>query len=258
MVYAGEAPTPYPDVNEALNTLQKDAQAVLGKYFVGLYLYGSLAGGDFTPGRSDIDFLVVTSRDLPRRVIEVLEAMHNRIWASATGWVSKLEGAYIPLSALWEYDAAGPECPMVNEKRFLVARPGIDWVINRHVLYTGGVVLSGPPLQRMIRHVEPEELREAVLSLLGNNWRSFMGNADNFAGTGYQSYAVLTMCRGLYTLEHGTVASKGASVEWATAALDSEWADLIRRAFAWRYGLPSGDVARTQAFMRYALERAGV
>jgi predicted nucleotidyltransferase len=54
-------PTPYPDVNEVLLTLLDNVRAILGDYFTGMYLYGSLASGDFDPRRSDIDFLVVTS-----------------------------------------------------------------------------------------------------------------------------------------------------------------------------------------------------
>ncbi len=45
-------PTPYPDVNAVLHRLLAEVQAVLGERFVGLYLYGSLAGGDFDPDTS--------------------------------------------------------------------------------------------------------------------------------------------------------------------------------------------------------------
>ena len=58
-------PTPYPDVNAVLHALLSDAQTILGNHLVGLYLYGSLASGDFDPGRSDIDFVVVVVADAP-------------------------------------------------------------------------------------------------------------------------------------------------------------------------------------------------
>jgi predicted nucleotidyltransferase len=57
--------TPNPSVNAILEVLLSGVKEVLGTRFSGLYLYGSLAGGDFDPERSDIDFLVVTDGELP-------------------------------------------------------------------------------------------------------------------------------------------------------------------------------------------------
>ena len=48
-------PTSYPDINAVLDLLVLSVQTILGDCFVGLYLYGSLASGDFDLQRSDID-----------------------------------------------------------------------------------------------------------------------------------------------------------------------------------------------------------
>ena len=58
-------PTPHPGVNLALRELTARIQAILGGRFSGLYLYGSLALGDFDPCSSDIDLIVVTGPELP-------------------------------------------------------------------------------------------------------------------------------------------------------------------------------------------------
>jgi len=57
------SPTPYPDVNEILNSLLFNVQEMLGKQFVGMYLFGSLANGDFDD-HSDIDVLIVTDGEI--------------------------------------------------------------------------------------------------------------------------------------------------------------------------------------------------
>jgi len=75
--------TPYLDVNAVLHLLLASAQSVLGDHFVGLYLYGSLASGDFNPQTSDIDFLVVTDAHLSDELVRALEALHVRLWNSA-------------------------------------------------------------------------------------------------------------------------------------------------------------------------------
>ena len=250
--------TPYDDINLFLKVLLDNVRAVLSNYFIGMYLYGSLAIGGFDANRSDIDFLVVTSEKLPKSLISDLKTMHTRIYESGLEWATKLEGAYIPIDAVRAYSPTGPACPLVNKKEFLVDCPESNWVINRHVLYTSGVVITGPPLQTIIDPVRPEQLREAVLTLLHNNWTPWIHNADFFNGAGYQPFVVLTMCRALYTLEHGTVAPKLRSAEWVIANSDRKWTKLIKQAVAWHYGDPPGDIGQTQEFIRYILQEAGL
>ncbi len=141
-------PTPYPDVNVVLDALLASAQDLLGDYFVGLYLYGSLASGDFDLLRSDVDFVVVTTDYLPEDLISALEEMHARLWASGLKWAAKLEGTYIPQNALRRYDPDAAPCPCVNEGRFYLARHESDWVIQRHILREQGVAWPGRPYGR--------------------------------------------------------------------------------------------------------------
>jgi predicted nucleotidyltransferase len=250
-------PTPYPDVNQILLDLLDNARAILGDYFTGMYLYGSLAGGDFDPGRSDIDFLVVTSKELPLIKVSDLEAMHKSIFENGLKWAQHLEGSYIPVDTVRKYSPTGPAWPMVNKKKFLVAHEDASWVINNYILYTSGVVIDGPPLKSVIDAVQPEELKEAVLTVL-HAWAPWQNNASLFHSDEYQSFVVLTMCRALYTLKHGTVVSKPRSAEWAIANLDKKWTGLIKQAATWRNGDPPGDIGQTQEFMRYILKEAGL
>ncbi len=251
-------PTPYAEVNLTLQTLLDKVRAVLDDYFIGLYLYGSLAGGDFETGRSDIDFLVVTSRELTDNLISELKNMHAQLYEKGPEWAKKMSGAYIPVDGMRKYCPLGPACPMVNKNEFLVACPDPDWVIHRHILYTGGVVITGPPLQSMIDPVRPEELREAVKALLRNNWMPWLTQANLFVSEEYQPYVVLTMCRALYTLEHGDVATKRISAEWAIKHSGKKWTKLIGQAIEWRHGDPAGDIRKTQEFMRHVFNKAGV
>jgi predicted nucleotidyltransferase len=89
-------PTPYQDVNAALNLVLSNMRTILGDQLIGLYLGGSLALGDFSPHRSDIDFVAVTVDELPSETIVALEEMHTRLWTTGTKWVMKLDGSYVP------------------------------------------------------------------------------------------------------------------------------------------------------------------
>jgi hypothetical protein len=247
-------PTPYPDVNVGLDALLASVQGILGDYFVGLYLYGSLASGDFDPLRSDIDFVVVTTQQLPAEVIVALEEMHRRLWASGLKWAAKLEGTYIPRNALRRYDPDAALCPCVNEGRFYLARHGSDWVMQRSILRESGVVVAGPLLQPMIDPVSPGEIRAGVSGVLRGWWTSLLNDPAWLRAGEYQAYAVLTMCRAWYTLQHGAIASKPVSARWARAALDQPWAALIEWAINWQHADQSDRLSETLDFIRYTVE----
>jgi hypothetical protein len=247
-------PTPFPYVNSVLELLLANLRDTLGDYFVGLYLQGSLAGGDFDPGHSDIDFLVVTTEELPEKMLPALEAMHRRIWDSGLEWAKKLEGSYIPKDSLYRYNPEDPPRPGVFEEQFLTFCHEIHWVINRYILRESGVVVSGPPIRPMIAPVKPDEIRRAVKTGLRDAWTPRLNEREWLKPPGHQPYIVLTCCRALYTLEHGEISSKPVSARWALQALDSKWRNLIENALAWHYGLPSGDIEMTLRMMKYTLD----
>ena len=69
----------------------------------------------------------------------------------------------------------------------------------------------------------------------------------------YQAYAILTMCRALYTLETGAVASKPVAARWAQAALGTRRAVLIERALAWRPGMQLDVLDQVLDLIRHTL-----
>jgi hypothetical protein len=52
---------------------------------------------------------------------------------------------------------------------------------------------------------------------------SWLRDHDN----AYRAFAVITMCRVLHALEHGTVVSKPKAVQWARAKVGDNWKMLI-------------------------------
>ena len=155
-------PTPYADVNAAVNGLLSAVQVVLGPHFLAMYLCGSLAGGDFDPQRSDIDFLVVTADALSDEMLAALQAMHARLRASGLPWATKLEGGYIPQQAMRRYDPGQARHPWLGSDGHFAVEPfGSDWVIQCHVIRENGVVLAGPAPQTFVHEILPDDLRQA-------------------------------------------------------------------------------------------------
>jgi hypothetical protein len=246
-------PTPYPDINAVLRRLLADVQAALGDHLAGLYLHGSLASGDFDPERSDIDFVVVAAEALPEAVFPALAAMHARLIASGLAWATKLEGTYFPQQALRRYVPSDTLYPSLNEARFYMGTHGSDWVIQCHILREYGIVLAGPSPRDLIDPVAPDDLRHAMRSLLREWWAPMLDDMARLRSPEYQAYAVLTMCRALYTLDTGAVASKPMAARWAQAALGAHRAMLIERALAWRAGMPLDVLDEVLELVRYTL-----
>lgn len=250
-------PTPYEDVNEAIYELRDSAKVVLGDFYTGMYLYGSLALGDFDPGRSDIDPLIVTNVELPDDVISELEVMYKHLYRSGLEWTKKMTGICIPIEDLRIYRETGPKNQMFNREEFLVDRPDNDWIFHRHVLYKCGIVIEGPPLRDIIEPISQEQLKEIAFMFL-RDWMLLTYDDEIFQGEGHQAYFVLTVCRCLYTFKIGDVITKHKSAEWALNHVDGKWSDLIRQAMDWHYGDPNGNIPQTQKFMRYIMAKAGV
>lgn len=230
--------TPYPEVNEILQLLLEEMQKVLGDQFVGMYLYGSLSSGDFHPDTSDIDYLVVTADMLSENTITALESMHYRIWNTGLPWAGKLEGSYIPKAHLRRYEKSDPGYPTVNEGRFYVAPHGSDWIIQRHIIREHGVVLAGPDPKMLIDPVGLDDIRRAVTGTLQEWWFPLLDDPSWLKnhGSEYHAYAILTMCRSLYALEHGTIVSKPVAAVWAQKRLGGKWPQVLEQSLATRMG----------------------
>lgn len=248
-------PTPDPEINDLLQALGVEVQALLGERLVGLYVHGSLASGDFAPLRSDVDFVAATGKALPEEMLPQLAAMHARLRGSGLKWAAKLEGSYIPLAALRRYDPANCRHPALRiDSSFDVDEHGSDWIIQRHILREQGIALMGPSPHTLIDPIEPEALRQAAWGILDTWWRAKLDDPALLRSSEYQSYAVLTMCRALYTLQYGRVASKKAAADWAQERLESRWGVLIERALAWPTGEPWDCLDETLAFIAYTLQ----
>ncbi len=255
-------PTHYPEINTVLDAVLAGAQSILGNQFVGMYLCGSLAAGDFDTS-SDIDFVVVTADAIADDVFAALEAMHASITASDSHWATELEGSYIPQAALRHYDPSNARHPNLERgrnERLKWEFHGGDWVIHLHILRERGIILAGPPPQTLIDPISPDDLRSAVIATLREWWAPMLGDTLRLQNRGYQSYAVLTMCRILYTLKFGAVASKRVAARWAQETLGERWSSLVDRAWVGR-DHPDGpavaeDVNKTVDFIRYVVSRA--
>lgn len=259
VIFSDVSPTPYPDVNRLLEVLFEDVQGVLGAQFLGMYLFGSLAIGDFDEG-SDIDVAIITQDELPEELFFALRRMHESIATLDSPWAVQMEVSYLSRQALFRYDPEHNRHPQLERDRgSQLVMDNHARVVERHVLREKGVVVAGPPLQDLIAPVSPDDLRKSVADILHEWGEPMLARPLPFYSRGYQSYTVLSLCRMLYTLEHGTVVSKPVAARWAQQKLGERWHNLIDNARVSRLhpDAPpdSAQVEETLDLMRYVLEK---
>jgi hypothetical protein len=208
------------EVQPVLALLRESVQAVLDDQLVGLYLYGSLSAGDFDPASSDVDFVAVTQGPLSDETFEQLREMHARIAASELPFATHFEGSYIPQGAWQRYDPADARHPTIGvEWPFQIGFHDANWIIERAIVRECGVVLAGPPPATLIDPVSPEQLRAATCQQIAAVWQPRMADDqyDRWPRPRlYPAYAVLSICRALYTLQHGAFCSKPVAAAWAS------------------------------------------
>jgi predicted nucleotidyltransferase len=247
----------FPAAAERIVDTVRDAiTATTGPALVGLYLCGSLATGDFDEWISDIDLLAVLSTEISPVLAARLERMQDHLTEDNPSWRGRIEVVYVSALALANFRVVPPRIHVISSgEPFHVISAGTDWIITWYPARHDGIALVGPPATEVVPVTSFEEYANAVR----NHMRRFSDRIPDDAAPGSQAYAVLTMCRGLYTCMHGEPVSKLRAAAWAQRQLP-EWAGLIREAVAWRehqWDVPQADgTATAPAVRRFVAEIA--
>ena len=257
-------PTQFAELNELLHAIVSQIKSALGDNFVGAYLQGSFALGD-ADMYSDCDFLVVTRRALTPAQEKGLRELHADIQTRTGFWVHHLEGSYAPQDELRSLSGLGKKWLFIDQGH---SGSEMEWSAHcntevvRWILREHGVTLAGPNPKELVDEVDPDVLRTKMREE-AKNFLPEMLTWIKLDSPWAQRYAVTTLCRILYTLETGWVASKRASLLWAKANLDPKWQGLINgalegRSLGWNHSDPlePGSLEATLAFNEYAKQRA--
>jgi len=269
-------PTPYPDLNRALQYLVERVQANLGAQFVGAYLQGSFAVGDFDL-HSDVDFIIVTRDQLSASEAQSLQLMHKRIFSLDTAWAQHLEGSYFPQSILrrlpigesarWQPkppEYISPIWYLDNGSSTLIQSDHCNTLVVRWTLREHGVTLVGPAPTTLIEPIPVAALRSEILATMRTWGAEILTHPGDYDNRFYQTYIVLSYCRMLHDLRNGFPGSKPAGAAWAKANLDPSWGGLIDRTWAGRpvpevsvrQPADPADFRATLEFVRYILGEA--
>lgn len=225
---------PYPGLNHVLRDLVRSVQEILKGNFVGAYLQGSFAIGDFDL-HSDVDFAIVVAGELPAGQIDALQVMHGRLYELDTSWAQHLEGSYFPQDILGDPSRCGGKLWYLdNGSRELIQSDHCNTLVVRWVLREHGITLAGPPAESLIDPINGQALRGEIATVIKAWGQEIMDDPQRYNNRFYQGFIVLSYCRMLHSLQTGTVESKVAAAEWAKRSLDPTWSGLIDGVWAGR------------------------
>jgi Aminoglycoside adenylyltransferase, C-terminal domain/Nucleotidyltransferase domain len=223
-------PTPYADINQLLKLLLSGMQKILGAKLIGLYLYGSLVIGDFDPKISDIDLVAALSSDIDDKEFGALQKMHDDVAKEHKEWDDRIEVCYISVAALHAVRSSTSQIANISPgEPFHKRESSKEWLTDWYVVREKGITLFGPSPKTIIEPISKDEFIHSVKAN-AKAWRLWIHDMHTRKS---QAYAILTLCRALYTYKDGEQVSKKQAALWAEKEF-LEWSFVIQNALLWR------------------------
>jgi len=234
--------TQFPEIDEHIRELHASIKTVLGSRLCGLYLFGSIVGGDFNPKTSDIDLLAIVETTITEQELHALGAMHQDFIERHPEWHDRIEVAYVSAEAMRNFKTTTAPIVRISPGEPLHHRDmDIQWLTDWHMVQEQGITIDGPEPSVFIPTITEQEFIDSIT----HEYPLWLERAKEARWVGYQSYVILSLSRNLYAIRHGHQASKLKGGAWIAREYP-EWADLVRRAVKWHGSSDRSDSPGTQ------------
>jgi hypothetical protein len=242
------------EASALLDELSTKLPALLARNLVGIYLYGSITNSSFNPRRSDLDCIVVTRRDPGEAQFRKLDKWLKQIEA-ANSWTKRLQMSFLVKDELLRVNTSGSIYQFGVLRRCGSDGNPIIWLDH---LRRRQVIL-GPPADSFLPEITTEIFSAALRRELGYLREELSEESDSEWRDVpmYRAYAVLTVCRILYSWERRTVVSKPVAAKWALRDLPAQWRRIIQQALDFNETGRETDISltRIRRFLEFAVRR---
>ncbi|MFI5552309.1 nucleotidyltransferase domain-containing protein [Streptomyces sp. NPDC051738] len=210
---------------------------------VAVWAHGSLAGGDYQEGRSDLDLIAVLDGPLTPRTVWRLAKLHARLRAEPLA--GQLHCSYLTPDTADDPDR--PHLTWAHQELF--KRPVTP--VTRRELHAFGLVLQGKAPGRLLPPVSDRELGDFVVRDQRDFWRPAVDDAHLWTRDVWVDLGLITFARAGITLSEGRLISKREALDLLPGlGVSAEVVEDIRRR---RY-----DDAATPPDEEWAARRAGL
>ena len=218
---------------------------------VALWAHGSLAAGDYQPGKSDLDLIAVVETDVTEEQRQRLEKMHEQLDLPL---VEHLHCSYMPRHRLDDF--ATDHVTWAHQE--LYERPVTP--VTRRELHAGALELYGEPPAGLLPPVSDQELSEFIRTDLRDFWLAKTRGRKRWLQDVWVDLGMITVARAAVTLRDGRLISKREALD-VLAEMGAPM-NVVADIRARRYDLPRpflnryrrGTLARV--FIRAAIKRA--
>ena len=218
------------DVERVLGRFVSEVSALL--HPVSFWAHGSLAMGDFRPGRSDLDLIVVIAEPLSSEQTARLTELHERLHREEPA-AEKLHCSYMAATQLADFQqihftwAHGSVLPREVSP------------VTRRELSQAGRVFAGEPPKDLLPDVSDAELADFVRHELGGYWYDATGRWRRWRMDIWVDLGMLTYARSVVTLREARLITKGEALDELRrmGAPESVVTDIRQRRYA-----PDGEV----------------
>ena len=202
----------YKDVDQILQALLEGHKRIFSDKLLGYYAYGSLVWGDFDEHTSDIDTLCLIGSEVTVEELTLLCAMHEEIIRKYPEWDNRIEVHYAPAEGLKRFRTVAFNMANISPGEPLhMITADEEWIDEWYLVREYAVPLFGGDPKEVIPYISSEEFVKQIKGYA-------LGFRDRIktCKDGYsQAYAILTVCRALYTVRTGKQTSKTAAAMWA-------------------------------------------
>ena len=160
-------------------------------------------------------------------MIQRLQKLHEDLMLDFPTRQDCLEVVYVSRDVM--HTCRGPLTVISPGEALTTKQATNHWLMNWYLVREHGKALFGPPPTDIIDTISFAGFQEAVREHLFH-WQEWIRESR---ARGLMGYAVVTLCRGLYTVIHGKQVSKKQALSWAEQAYP-QWAALIKVARSWR------------------------
>jgi hypothetical protein len=127
-------------------------------------------------------------------------------------------------------------------------------ILQLSVIREKAIVLFGPPPAEFIDPVSKSEIVRAAHAVLLEWWQPQLTDRSRLESPEYQVYAVLTMCRSIYSMSTGMIVSKETAGRWALEHMGQYWHDLILSSLLWKRDQPFERLKDVLAFIQVTID----
>ncbi len=257
------------EVCEVVNRYLELIEVALPGRIEGLYLVGSTALGDYTPGQSDVDFVAVTGDLLTTEERERLRSLHAELLDAVAR--PFFDGIYVTWEHLQQNPATLQDVPFSLEGRFertggFEANPSTWLTLAQYTLAVRG------PAAPSVWHGRTA-IRQWNLDNLNSYWRGLVQQGRSAASrvrsmvndeamNGIVQWCVPGVARLHYTIVTGDITSKSGACRYALATFPDTWHTVVNEALALRRGeqpVPRSRLSRHRdvlGFMAFVIDDA--